>query len=339
MGFLDRTRVGKLAALAVAPPSVRSPPFLWAVLALALAPASAAAQAAFTLPQGVGSVTLATQYYDDTGRRYTDGSRASVGQRETFVLFLETDYGVTDRLSATLSLPYVFARYRGDPPPTQAPPLPQLPYPSSDECHCWNSAFQDFAFTARYRLGEDFWAVTPLVRYTLPSHGYFFKGEAVAGFHRKELALGLNAAWQVTGLEPTPAILQAGYTYSFVERFQDIPNDRSNGAIELGYSLTRRLYLHANGYFQYTHGGLRRGSPSGVPCPRPCEMVILDTPEKLEDYHRLFRNNYWQLGGGISYSTGPFDIFASFTAFVWGSDTHDGQAYTVGVTWYFGGSK
>ena len=156
------------------------------------------------------------------------------------------------------------------------------------------------------------------MRYILPSHGYNYQGEAVVGFHRKELALGLNAAWRVTGLEPTPAILQVGYAYSFVEKFQDIPNDRSNGTIELGYSVTRRLYVHANGIFQYTHGGLRFGSPSGDPFYPPGEMAILDTPEKLQDFHRLFRNNYWQLGGGISYSAGPFDVFASFTKFVWG---------------------
>jgi hypothetical protein len=302
-------------------------------LLLAWAPSAAHAQA-FTLPQGIGGATLAFQYYDDTGRRFTDASRASVGQTETVTAFLELDYGVTDRLSTTLSLPYVFARYRGEKPPDP------IPYQSFDECHCWNSTFQDFAVTSRYRLGDDRWAVTPIVRYILPSHGYNYQGEAVAGFHRKELALGLGAAWRVTGLEPTPAILQVGYAYSFVEKFQDIPNDRSNGSIELGYSASRRLYLHANGIFQYTHGGLRFGSPSGVPYPPPGEVgAVLDTNEKLEDFHRLLRNDYWQVGGGFSYSAGPFDVFASFTKFVWGTDTHDGQAYTVGVTWYFGGAR
>ena len=322
--------MGVLACLRATKRAARGGRFLLGV-ALAWAPVPAAAQAAFTLPQGVGSVTLATQYFDDTGRRLTDGERIFAGRTETVTVFLEADYGITDRLSGTFSLPYVFARYRGDPPP---PPIPYVP---SDECHCWNSAFQDFILTARYRLGDDPWAVTPLVRYTLPSHAYNYQGEAVTGFHRKELALGLNAAWRLVGFLPK-ALIQAGYTYSFVEKFQDIPNDRSNGTIELGYSLKRRLYVHANAYYQYTHGGLRFGSFSGDPFPPPGEFAILDTPEKLQDFHRLFRNNYWQAGGGISYSTGPFDIFASFTKFVWGTDTHDGQAYTVGVTWYFGGS-
>lgn len=306
-------------------------PLRWLAVsgAMALVPSYARAQA-FTLPRGVGALNVAFQYYDDTGRRFTDATRRSVGPTETVTVFLEVDYGVSDRLATTLGLPYIFARWLGGPPP------PPVPYAPSDECHCWNSTFQDFVFTARYRLGDDPWAVTPLVRYTLPSHGYDYQAEAVAGFHRKELALGLNAAWRPVGLAPK-ALLQAGYTYSLVEKFQDIPNDRSNGTIELGYSVTRRLYVHVNGIYQYTHGGLRRGSPSGDPFYPPGEMSVLDTPEKLQDFHRLFRNNFWQLGAGISYSAGPFDVFASFTKYVWGTDTHDGQAYTLGLTWFFGG--
>jgi len=294
-------------------------------------PVPAAAQA-FTLPKGVGTVTLALQYYDDTGRRFTDATRLSAGQTETVTALLEADYGITDRFSGTLGLPYIFARYKDGQPP------PPIPYLETDKCHCWNSSFQDFSLTARYRLGDDPWAVTPHVKYIQPSHDYNYQGEAVVGFHRRELAVGVAAATRLEGLLPRASI-HASYTYSFVERFLGIPNNRSNGVVELGYSVTRRLYLHADGTWQYTHGGLRFGSPSGDPLPLPGEMSILDTPEKLQEFHRLFKNNYWQAGGGVSYSVGAFDVFASFTKYVWGTDTHDGQAYTVGASWYFGGSK
>ena len=298
------------------------------VAALASVPTPANAQA-FTLPRGVGSLTFALQYYDDTGRRFSDGSRKSAGPTETVTVFLEVDYGVTDRLSATLGLPYVFARWQGGPPP------PFLPYVSADICHCWHSTFQDISLTARYRIGDDPWAVTPLVRLVEPSHDYPYKGEAVVGFDRREVAVGLNASLRLAGLLPR-ASLQAGYTYSFVEQFLGIPNDRSNGSVEIGYAVTRRLYLRTTGIWQRTHGGLRIGSPSGDPFDLPGDI---NTPERLQEFHRLFRNNYWQVGGGLSYSVGPFDVFASFTKYVWGTDTHDGQAYTVGATWYFGGAK
>jgi hypothetical protein len=284
---------------------------------------------AFTLPRHVGALTLELQYYDDTGRRFTDGTRASVGQTETFVMFLELDYGITDRFAATLGLPYIFARYRGGPPP----PFLPYDYALTDECHCWHSSFQDLALGVRYRFGDDPWAVTPFVKYIRPSHDYEYRGEAVVGFDRQELGIGLSAAYRLKGFLPR-ATIQANYAYSFVEKFLDIPSDRSNGVFEIGYSATRRWYLHATGAWQTTHGGIRIGSPSGDPFPFPGEV---DTPERLEEFHRLFRNNYWQVGGGITYSVGWFDLFASFTKYVWGTDTHDGQAYTVGATWYFGG--
>lgn len=31
----------------------------------------------------------------------------------------------------------------------------------------------------------------------------------------------------------------------------------------------------------------------------------------------------------------PADVFASFSQYVWGRDSHDGEVYTVGATWYF----
>jgi hypothetical protein len=318
-------------------PQIRAIQRLLAALAIAglvvIAPAPALAQA-FSLPQGVAGVTLLTQYYDDTGRRFTDGTRQSVGQTETVTVLLEADYGITDRLSATLGLPYIFARYRGDP---YGPPL-FPPEPSTDSCHCWNSTFQDFSLAARYRLGDDPWAITPLVRYINPSHDYNYQGEAVVGFDRREFAVGVNVSLRLVGLLPKASI-EAGYTYSFVERFLGIPNNRSNGSVEIDYAVTRRFHVQATGTWQQTHGGLRFGSPSGDPFYPPGEVSILDTPASLAEFHRLLRNDYWQAGGGISYSIGSFDVFASFTKYVWGTDTHDGQAYTVGATWYFGGAK
>jgi hypothetical protein len=299
--------------------------------ALASVPLPLTAQA-YTLPPGVGAITLALQYYDDTGRRFTDGSRLSVGQTETFTIFFEADYGITNRFAVTLGLPFIFARYKDGPPP---PPIPYVP---ADSCHCWNSSFQDFAFAARYRFFDDPWAVTPHVRYIRPSHDYNYQGEAVVGFDRWEWQLGLGVGVRLLGFLPR-ATVQAGYTYAFVEQFLGIPNDRSNGSIQLGYDVTRRLNIHATGVWQESHGGLRFGSPSGVPFYPPGEMAILDTPERLQEFHRLFRNDYWQVGGGVSYSIGTFDVFASFAKYVWGTDTHDGQAYTVGATWYFGGTK
>ena len=152
----------------------------WAI-AFLLLPAWAAAQA-FTPPARVGSVTLGWQWVENTGHVLTDGTFLPLGQSVTTSLLVEVDYGVTERFAATASVPFVFARYTGGLPPRSGLEL--------DACRCWNESFQDFSIAGRYRFGDDFWAITPQVRYIQPSHNYQYQGEAVVGPNLQQLALG-----------------------------------------------------------------------------------------------------------------------------------------------------
>ena len=68
-----------------------------------------------------------------------------------------------------------------------------------------------------------------------------------------------------------------------------------------------RLFIHADGTWQRTHGGpLRFGSVTRGPFFLLGEF---DTPEKFAQRDRLNRSNYWHVGGGVSCSAGPVDIF------------------------------
>lgn len=293
-------------------------------LAAALAVPWPAAGQAFTAPEGVGSVSISWQFVDNTGHRGTDGFFVARGQSLSSSLFVEAEYAVTDRWSASIGIPYVFARYSGALPPPSRLPV--------DACACWHSSFQDFSLGTRYRLGSDVWAVTPHVRYGRPSHEYPYQGEAVVGRNLQELQVGVSAGLRLVSVLPKASV-QTGYTYSFVEKaIDDIKIDRSNGYMEFGYALTRSLYLRGTGIWQRTHGGLRAGSASGKPFPFPGE---LNTPERFVQRDRLIRTNYWHLGASVAYSFGPLDVFAAYTRYVWGRDAHNGQAYTLGSTWYF----
>ncbi|HET7294830.1 MAG TPA: hypothetical protein VFM88_20575 [Vicinamibacteria bacterium] len=279
---------------------------------------------AFTAPKGLGSVTLAWQYVDNTGHMMSDGYLLKRGESVTTSALLEAEYAVTDRLSASFGIPYVFAKYTG-----AVPPLSGLPH---DTCRCWNSSLQDFGFSVRYRLGGEDWAVTPVLRYGLPSHDYTYQGEAVVGRNLQEVQLGALAGLKL-GFLPK-ATVQAAYTYAFVEKpLDDTSIDRSQGFFDIGYSASRRLYVRAAAIWQRTHGGLRAGSVTGNPFPFPGE---LNTPERYSQRDRVLRSHYWQLGGGLSYSLGSVDVFASYSNYVWGRDSHDGQVFGAGVTWYFG---
>lgn len=153
------------------------------------------------------------------------------------------------------------------------------------------------------------------------------------GRNLREVQVGAAGAVRLAGLLPK-AVVQAGYTYAFVQKILGIPNDRANGFVELGYAASRRLYLRAEARWQRTHGGLRVGYPSGDPFPPPGEV---NTPELVAEHDRLLRDDNWRIGGGISYSLGDVDVFAGVSKYVAGTDTHDGQVYTVGLTYYFVG--
>lgn len=284
-------------------------------LAALLAPTAAHAQA-FTPPRGVVSLTLAYQYVENTGHRFDDGKLRREAQSVDASVLLEGTYAATDRLAFTLGLPYVFARYTGDEPTPANLPV--------DACRCWHPAFQDFSLLARYRLGGRALAVTPTLGLVVPSHAYEYEGEAVVGRRLREAQVGVSAGWAPPRGPLRSLDVQASCAYAFVERPIDVPVDRSFGAFSVGWSPIRRLHVGATASWQVTHGGLR--------APQD-----LDTPERIAQHDRLMRDDFWRLGGGASWSFERVDVFASYTAYVAGRNTHDGQAFTIGVSAYFGG--
>lgn len=283
-----------------------------------LLPVSAAAQA-FTPPPQVGSMTFGWQWVDNTGHIFDDGTVLRRGQSVTSSALVEVDYGVTERFAATASLPYVFAKYTG-----LNEPISGL---ERDACRCWHSSFQDFSFAGRYRFGDEFWAVTPSMRLIFPSHDYPYRGEAVVGPNLAQMQIGVSAAWRLAPLLPK-ASLQGGYTFGFTEEVSDeVRPNRSNVSFSLGYALTRSLFVHGGALYQTLHDGLTTFE------------IPLSDPALRAEADRLLKMKYWHFTGGVSYSTGIADLFFSIQPYVWGRNTHDGIAYTVGSTFYFDFSR
>jgi hypothetical protein len=268
---------------------------------------------AWTPPSGTGAVTVLTQFIDNTGHRLDDGSLLPDGKSVDVGLYLEGEFAISDRLSLSAGIPYVFAKYVG-PGPTPA----DLPV---DRCHCWHSGWQDVGVTARFNLLGGSFGLTPSVSYGVPSHAYNYEGEAVVGRRLRELRLALDAGVRLDRVSPKLSV-QGRYAYAFVEQVLSIPNDRSNVSVEGAYQFTRRFSARGMLLFQHTHGGLRF----------PADVT---TEELFRQHDRLLRDDNWRLGAGLAYSWPRVDVFASYVEYMGGTNTHAGRAITVGASWPF----
>ncbi len=298
-------------------------PLACIVIALFLTTANQGKAQAWVLPRGEGSVSFTYQAIDNTGHRRTNGFLVPHGRSLDMSLYLETEYAFTDRLSLTAALPYVFAKYTDPNPP--APPIPFLPV---DQCRCWQSGWQDFGITARYNLAggsSGAFALTPSVSLGAPSHDYNFRGESTLGRDLREERIGIDAGRRL-GAISSNLLVQGSYSYAFVEKVMGISTNRSNAGVEGDYSIKRKLVVRGQMLWQRTHGGLRFGSPSPADLVFPGEV---NTPELLYQHDRLLRDNYWRAGGGLAYSFPGVDVFATYIAFIGGTDTHAGRAVSI----------
>jgi hypothetical protein len=293
---------------------------------LSLAMASLANAQAWVPRAGTGSITLAVQRIDQTGHRVSDGTLFVDGRSLNMSVFVEILYSVTDRLVVSGALPYVFGRYT-DP----APPPPFLPFLPIDQCRCWHSGAQDFVFTGRYNLANGALGLTPSVSVVLPSHDYEYRGEAALGRNLRELRVAIDAGRRLDVITDRLSV-DSHYSYAVVEQVLDIPNNRSNASIGMSFKVRRRLSTHGMLAWQRTHGGLRIGAPPPYELQPPGDV---NTQERLEQHDRVLRDNSWHAEATVNYEFPRFDLFASYRAFLGGTDTHAGRALTTGISWPF----
>ena len=291
-------------------------------IAMLVASTKLATAQAWVLPAREGSINFSYQTLDNTGHRVTNGQILPVATSFDMSLYFEVEYAFTNRFSLSAGLPYVFAKYTDSNPP----PLP-IPYLPVDQCHCWQSGWQNFGVTARYNLVNGTSGLTTFVSLGVPSQSYDFRGESALGDDLREVRIGVDAGRRLNAISRKLAV-QGGYYYAFVEKVQGISTNRSNARGEVNYRVNRRLSALGQFYWQRTHGGLRLGSPSPADLVFPGEV----TPDLLYQHDRLLRDNYWRAGGGITYSLPQAYLFAAYTAFVAGTDTHAGRAVTIGFS-------
>lgn len=264
---------------------------------------------AWVPPAGIGVVTVAYQTISNTNHRLTDGSLLDGYDSISRGVLVNLDYAFTDRFSLSIGVPYIASKYTG--------PEPSFFGLQVDNCFCWAHGWQDLGATVRYNLANDAFALTPSASFGVPTHDYNYFGEAVLGRDLDEVRVGVDVGRRLDSISDRLS-LSARYTYAFVEKVLDMPNNRSNFAVEVGVLPMRKLATHLAVSWQRSHGGLRSSDPF--------------TPEQYSQYDRILKDNNFHITGGGSYSLPKIDLFASYVYYAGGTDTHVGHALTAGVS-------
>jgi len=283
------------------------------LIALALTTSSVSAHAqAWVPPAGIGVVNVVYQAINNTNHRLADGSLFDGYDSLSRGVLFSLDYAFTDRLSITVGIPYLGSKYTG--------PEPSFFGLAVDDCFCWQHGWQDFGATARYNIANGPFAVTPSISFGLPSHNYDYFGEAVLGRNLNEIRLAIDVGRRLDAISDRLSV-SARYSYAIVEKVLDLPNNRSNIAVDADILATRKLSTRVGVAWQRSHGGLTSNEVA--------------TEEQFSQYDRILKDNNFHISGGVSYSLPKVDVFASYVYYAAGTDTHVGRAFTAGLSFPF----
>lgn len=292
-----------------------------ACLAGVLALATPAFPQAFVPPPGEGSVTVTYQNTLARGHLLPSGERApgEAGRDpvQAHVLTWDLDIGLTDRIAASVSLPFVTSRYGG----ANRHLLDVRGNPTTIDDGTYHSALQDFRFGARINVTTRPVVITPFLTGIVPSHEYESRGHSVPGLNMRALEAGTNVAGFVDVL---PGLyFHTQVSYAVVQKVAGIRPNRSRIDSEIGYFLTPRLAVRFLEGFQITHDGV--------------DFPYENLPRELSLNHdRLSRNNFLNLGVGAGFGISErLDLFVAGSKLVWGQNVHSHQGFVIGSNLYF----
>ncbi len=293
---------------------------------------SASAQAQlYTPPQGKGTVAATVQVVTDHWHLDYQGNRNGAARITANSLFLKFDYGLTDRLAATLNAPYIQKRFktvRGG-APAHNPDSFNDGHDDHEHEHIerlddgtFHGHWQDWGVGLRYRWLDEPFTVTPFFNYSWPSHDYEFYAHAAPGTQQNRTQVGV-AVGRPFGPPWINTYAQASYSYTLVEKVLDISTNYSTLNLELGHHFSEKFSGRVFFTYRKTHGGLNfpvdfpwRGS-----APAPDDAAIV---ARWLNHDRIQRVDYLNGGIGLAWQ---FDQRHSLTLdylkTLWGENGHE----------------
>ena len=283
---------------------------------------------AFVPLRGEGTVTIGYQNMSVHKHLQGDGTKFLSGRIYTQSMTAMMDYGVTDKLAASFSLPYIASMYKGVTPHNPATLMAPNNQKLLDD-GTYHGAVQDIGFVVRYNVALRPVAITPFIALNIPSHDYVFYAHTAPGRKLRQLNLGASVGGQSERFLPG-SYFHVRYAYGITERteVEGVSYGANQSLLrgDFGFFLTPRVSAKAIQLLQITHGGL--DYPTDFP----------DRTSELWLHHdQIQRINFLEMGGGIDYAlSSSMDLSLAALTTVWGRNGHSlRMGVGVGVTWYF----
>lgn len=228
-----------------------------------------------------------------------------LGDIKSHSVHLNLDYGLSNKLAVTASIPMVTSRYDGT--------IPDNPAVDDGTFH---GGIQDFRLGIRYMSLVTPLVVTPSVSVVLPSHNYETLGHVSIGRNLKELHVGLYLG-KLLAFVSDNLYAQAGYNFTYTEAHDGLRANRSNVGLTFGYFVSPALSITTNMAYQKTHTGIVWGRGEG-----------------FQAHDRFAKATHLRLGGSLSLEvTEALNLYIGYGRTLWGENSHDIQSISLGTTW------
>jgi hypothetical protein len=292
---------------------------LWTAVVVQLATAAPLQAQPWVPPEGEGTVSVTYQNYYVTGHFNVLGQENTNGATHAKAMIAEVDFGLTDTIGLTVTLPLIATKYTG-PEEYFVGGIATHPGPLDDRKY--HAAFQDVRVEARRVCFAGPLAFAPLVSVSIPTHDYETHGEAVAGRHRRELQVGATAGADLNRLLPGTYVY-GRYSLAAAERMHGFPSLKSNVDVEGGVELSGRIGLQGLASWQVRHKG-----------PTVAELNAFD----WLGHDRFMVSSYFNVGGGMTLSiTRNAELHLLWLGTVSGNNgAHRARMLAIGTSWSFG---
>jgi hypothetical protein len=280
------------------------------LLGLGMACCASAQNDVTVLPKGRSVATVALQNLFIDKHAGPEGQRADAGTITTNSAFLNYEYGLTDRLTLTLGLPYKSSKYVGMFGHNPATLLDDHGQHFIDDGK-YHSGWQDISVSVRYAWIRKKWMVTPYLTYGTPLRDYVTFAHAAVGTGQWRWEAGVSAGRQFSGKLRNVYVV-GGLSYTWLERTDRTVNHATLTG-EVGYFFNEKWSAHANFARQKSFNGF--DFPDDFPFPRNTDHFF---------YHDMnLRNDFLNVGLGVDWQATQDDrLFFSWGHTAHGDNTH-----------------